>query len=165
MRPEAPLLDDIAACNRRRSVQSEDPLQNRQSAVQPRTAIPPPPRVPREAVELLGTALGAEGAHTFHADGEIGNSEALALLVEETLAAELPELPMPDVRDILIAGQETRITDLQRRGSELLGEARAARRREADARYEADVWRRRALETMAAIRRIDPIWQGGGSCS
>lgn len=43
---------------------------------------------------------------------------------------------------------------------EALGEARAARRREDEARFEAAMWRSRAMAFRAKLRRVDPAWEG-----
>jgi hypothetical protein len=55
---------------------------------------------------------------------------------------------------------EARVTELQANGTKLLDEARSARRETARAKFEAEVWREKALTFEATIRRIDPVWRG-----
>lgn len=57
------------------------------------------------------------------------------------------------------AEHEARVTELQARGTQLIDEARAARRETARTRIEADIWRERALSFEATLRRIDPAWR------
>lgn len=165
MRPVAPVMDDVAADNRRRAVRSEVPLANRRSVVQPRMpAIPPPPRLPAEAEEMLSEVLArGEGAWSKSS----GPPSHLDAIIAETLGETVMPAPWDDatraiVGDLIVeaAMASDRVTELQSRGSELLEEAMAARRERDRARIEADALWSRCLMFEAMLRRIDPTWKG-----
>jgi hypothetical protein len=54
------------------------------------------------------------------------------------------------------AAYRARIQELLEAGNRQLAAERAARRETAEARFEAGVWRRKALEAQATIRRLMP---------
>ena len=91
-----------------------------------------------------------------------------------TFPANEPGIPFSDVLDEVVAaakgmtealavvhlgdgeraGYRARIQDLLEAGTRHADAARAARRAEAEARFEADVWRRKALEAWAVVGRM-----------
>jgi len=74
---------------------------------------------------------------------------------------EAPEAETPDdTAAVLLVEQERRVTELQRRGSEILAERRAADRRADRAAFEAALWKERAMVYREQLRRIDPAWDG-----
>lgn len=58
-----------------------------------------------------------------------------------------------------LARLEGRITELLESGNRLLDEARAARRKQAEAEFGEQHWRRVAMELRARLHRIDDTWK------
>lgn len=146
MRPELPAEAQAWPApeeSRRRLVQNAQPEHERRSAVQPRTFvpfIPLPPRVPKEATDLLRDILGP--------------TEAPVQLDFDTAPAEDDD----DTAALVPAPRRDQVRELQEAGNRLLEEGRAARRALGVAECETRVWRERAFTLEMALRRLDPVW-------
>lgn len=159
-------MDDVAADNRRRAVRSEAPLANRRSAIQPRMpAIPPPPRLPAEAEEILADVLARGDGEAWSPSS--GPPSPIDTLIAEALKESALPGPWDEATWEIVCGliaeaarANDRVTELQARGTELLEEARAARRERDRARLEADALWSRCLAFEAQLRRMDPA-RGG----
>jgi hypothetical protein len=136
---------------------------SRWSSRPPPPVIPPPPRVPRDMVDLAGAhGLGRPRALGLVWDtarwGEFELSETddgsvPLITVADGLATEDEVIGAVDPRDL-------RIQELLENGTVHVDAASAARRREENARFEAAVWRERALAFRASLKRTSPAWLG-----
>lgn len=167
MRPSAPPLDPaFHKGDSRRAVQSEQPEQNRRSAVQPRPAIPPPPRMPRE---LLPPAQEVPMRRfEFHSDTLAAPPLSEAIVPAEPSVVEIDEDPdVPDFDATPRAGagvisremHDKRVTELLDSGNRQLQEARDERAAHARTRFLLDCAVTQALAWKARAHRLDPAWR------
>lgn len=114
-----------------------------------------------------------DAASAYTADGEfvVASPAMLELPAVPAFAPNEPGVPLEDlcagmmaaattVREALAMGEDeragyrARIQGLLESGNRNIEEARAARREAREARWEADVWRRRALELEGVVHRM-----------
>lgn len=149
MRPSAPPWPEG---DPRRSVRSENPDQNRRSAVQPRVAIPPPPRVPTFATSEAHREIDSytDAALPRHTDTLPAPPESEAIV---------PSDPPEDTDVISREVYEKRVTELLSAGNRQLQEARDERAPHAKTRLQLECVTAQFLAWRAALNRLDPVWR------